>query len=264
MVIIPENGTLPSFPRSSVINFHRLRIFHAVVRHLSFSQAAEEFNTSQPNVSRQIAKLEAELGASLFHRLGGRIALTDAGRTVYDHAQRVFEQIENMQRALHELQGLEGGYLRLAASSTPGLYLLPPQVATFQKEYPSLEISLCLTDTQEVVDLVLGNQVDLGYVEAPVMTPKLQVQPYFSDEIVPIASPENPLTALSNVKPEDLDEETLILQEQGSGTRQVVESALAHWGLKPQRVLVIRSFEGIKKTVAAGLGISFVSRHAMP
>lgn len=191
------------------------------------------------------------------------MALTDAGRTVFDHAQRVFEQIKNMQRALNELQGLERGYLRIASSSTPGLYLLPPLVATFNKEHPGLEIDLCLTNTQEVVELVLGNQADLGFIEAPVFTPKLQVQPYYSDEIVPIASPEHPLVALSNMKPEDLSKETLILQELGSGTRQVVEGALAHWGLKPQRVMVIRSCEGIKKTVAAGLGISFVSRLAI-
>ncbi len=189
--------------------------------------------------------------------------MTDAGRTVYDHSQRVFEQIQTMHRALNELQGLERGYLRLAASSTPGLYLLPPLVATFNKEHPSLEIDLYLTNTQEVIELVLGNQADLGFIEAPVMTPKLQVQPYFSDEIVPIASPGHPLVTLSKVKPEDLGNETLILQEQGSGTRQVVEDAFAHWGLNPQRVLDIRSCEGIKRTVAAGLGISFVSRLAI-
>ena len=149
------------------------------------------------------------------------------------------------------------------ASSTPGLYLLPPLVATFNKEHPDLEIDLCLTNTQEVVELVLGNQADLGFIEAPVITPKLQVQPYFSDEIVPIASPGHPLVTLSNVKQEDLGNETLILQEQGSGTRQVVEGAFSNWRFKPQRVLVIRSCEGIKRTVATGLGISFVSRLAI-
>jgi len=91
------------------MNFHRLRVFYAVARRLSFSRAAEELYTSQPNVSRHIARLEAELGVSLFHRLGTQVALTDAGRMVYDYAQRVFELTEGLQRTLNELKGLGAG-----------------------------------------------------------------------------------------------------------------------------------------------------------
>jgi DNA-binding transcriptional LysR family regulator len=245
------------------MNFHRLRVFREVARHLSFSRAAEELYTSQPNVSRHIAKLEAELGVTLFHRLGTRVALTDAGRMVYDYAQRVFELTEGLHRALNELRGLERGYLRLGASSTPGLYLLPPMVAGFQRRHPGLEIALHLANTQEVVGKVLGNEVDLGFVEAPVTTPGVQVQPYTRDVLVPIAAPDHPLTAVPRVKPEDLAQETLVLREEGSGTRQVLEEALARWGVRPHRVLVINGCEGVKRAVAAGLGISFVSHHAI-
>lgn len=240
-----------------------MSVFHAVARHLSFSQAAEEFNTSQPNISRHIAKLEAELGESLFHRFGGRVALTDAGRIVFDHAQRVFEQINNMNRALNELQGLKGGYLRLAASSTPGIYLLPPIVADFQRTHPDLEISLYLANTQAVVDQLIGNQVDLGFVEAPVKLPKIQIQPYLPDELVPVISSRHRLAQVSDITPADLYQETFVLQEEGSGTRSLIEEAFNHWGHQLQRVLVIRNVEGIKRAVAAGLGISFISRNAI-
>lgn len=245
------------------MDFHRLRVFYTVARRLSFSQAAEDLYTSQPNVSRHIAKLEAELGVSLFHRLGTRVALTDAGRTVYDYAQRMFELTEGLQRALNELKGLERGYLRLGAASTLGLYLLPPLVADFQEEHPGLEITLHLANTQAVVEQVLGNQVDLGFVEAPLTAPGVQLQPYAVDELVPIAAPAHPLATAPTVTPEDLARETLVLREEGSGTRQVVEEALTHWGVKPRRVLVINGCEGVKRAVAAGLGVSFISRHAI-
>jgi len=245
------------------MDFHRLRIFHTVARHRSFSRAAEELYTSQPNVSRHIAKLEAELGVSLFHRLGTRVALTDAGRIVYDYAQRMFELTEGLQRALNELKGLERGYLRLGASSTPGTYLLPPLVAAFQREHPGLEISLHLTNTAEVVERVLANRVDLGFVEGPVVELGVQVQPYAQDTLVPIAASDHPLAAAATVTPEDLASQTLVLREEGSGTRQVVEGALARWGVQPRRVLVIHGCEGVKRAVAAGLGVSFVSHHAV-
>jgi len=245
------------------MNFHRLEVFHAVARRRSFSRAAEDLYTSQPNVSRHIAKLEAELGVRLFHRLGMRVALTDAGRMVFDYAERVFELTEELQRALNELKGLERGYLRLGASSTPGLYLLPPVVASFQQEHQGLEITLQLTNTQGVLEQALSNQVDLGFVEASVTVPGVQLQPYTTDELVPIAALAHPLVVAPTVTPEDLDGETLVLREEGSGTRQVVEEALVRWGVRPNRVLVINGCEGVKRAVAAGLGLSFVSHHAI-
>jgi len=249
--------------KALLVDFHRLRVFYTVARCLSFSRAAEELYTSQPNVSRHIARLEADLDARLFHRLGTRVALTDAGRMVYDYAQRVFELTERLQRALNELKGLECGYLRLGASSTPGTYLLPPLVAAFQRKYPGLEISLQLTNTAGVVDQVLVNRVDLGFVEAPVVVPGVQVQPYMQDSLVPIAAPDHPLATVAPVTPQDLAGQTLVLREEGSGTRRMVEEALARWGVQPRRVLIIHGCEGVKRAVAAGLGVSFVSHHAI-
>jgi DNA-binding transcriptional LysR family regulator len=240
------------------VNFHRLRVFRAVARQRSFTRAAEALYTSQPNVSRHVAQLEAELGTILFHRLGNTVELTDAGRIVYDYAHQVFALTESMRRALSELEGLERGYLRLGASSTPGHFLLPPIVASFQKMHPGLEITLQITNTQGVVERVLNSQVDMGFVESPVTTRGLQAQPYTTDELVPIAAPSHPLAHLPVVRPEDLCRETLVLREEGSGTRQVVEEVLSRWKVQPRRVLIINGCEGVKQVVAAGLGVSFV------
>ncbi|MFQ5856691.1 MAG: LysR substrate-binding domain-containing protein [Anaerolineae bacterium] len=261
------------------MNFHRLRVFYTVARHLSFSRAAEELYTSQPNVSRHIAKLETELGVSLFHRLGTQVALTDAGRMVYDYAQRVFELTEGLQRALNEQKGLERGYLRLGASSTPGLYLLPPHLASFRARYPGLEVTLHLGNSREIVARVLSHALDLGFVavtepfdaaqdrhgrsEGHTRVAGLQVRPFATDELVFIAPMGHRLAGQAELEPQNLADETLIWREQGSGTREAMEAVLSRLGIQPARSLELRGCEGVKRAVAAGLGISFVSKHAV-
>ena len=245
------------------MNFHRLKVFHTVARLGSFSRAAEELYTSQPNVSKQVRQLEAELGTSLFHRLGSGIELTDAGRAVYRYAQQVFDLTVEMQRTLAELEGLERGYLRLGASSTPGLYLLPEVIAGFGRRYPGLEVSLSISNSSQVVDQILAGKLDLGFVGGFVEVAGLQVQPFVHDELVLIAPAEHRLARQTGISAEELVAETFIVREAGSGTCQTMEVALETLGIKPQRALEMNGCEAVKRAVAAGLGLSFVSRYAI-
>ncbi len=245
------------------MDFLRLQVFYTVARRLSFSQAADELSTSQPNVSKHVRQLERELRVTLFHRLGTRVALTDAGRIVYDYAQRVFDLTDGMRRALAELEGLERGRLRLGASSTPGLYVLPQAIASFRQRYAGLEISLHIANTQRVVDEVLADALDLGFIGAEAMQPGIQIQPYLTDEVVLIVPPGHILARSRQVAREALEGETFIFRERGSGTRWVMEAILARLGVVPRRTMEVASCEGVKRAVAAGLGISFVSRRAI-
>jgi len=238
-------------------------VFYAVARYRSFSRAAEALHTSQPNVSRHIRQLERELGTELFRRLGRSIALTDAGRIVYDRAERIFAQVTEMRRALAELEGLERGYLRLGASSTPGLYLLPQVVAAFQRCHPGLKISLHLGNSRGVVEQVLADRVDLGFVGGYVESAGLQVQPFATDEVALVAPADHPLGGCRDVEPAQLHGETFIVRETGSATRQVTEEALDRLGIVPRRTLEMNSCEAVKRAVAAGLGVSFISRYAI-
>lgn len=245
------------------MNFYRLKAFHTVARLENFSRAAEELYTSQPNVSKHVRQLETELGVSLFHRLGGSIELTDAGRIVYRYAQQVFDLTTEMQRALAELEGLERGSLRLGASSTPGLYLLPEMMAAFNHRYPNLQVSLSISNSSQIVEEILSRTLDLGFVGGFVETRGLQVQPFVSDEIVLIAAKEHRLVAQTDVSAEELASEIFIVREAGSGTCRVMDDALEFLGIKPQRTLEMNGCEAVKRAVAAGLGLSFVSRYAI-
>ncbi len=245
------------------MNFQRLKVFHTVAQLRSFSRAAEELYTSQPNVSKHVRQLEVELGVSLFHRLGGGIELTDAGRAVYHYAQQVFDLTGEMQRTLAELEGLERGYLCLGASSTPGLYLLPEMIAAFNRRHPNLEVTLSIGNSSQVVDKMLTGKIDLGFVGGFVELAGLQVQPFVSDEMVLITPPRYRLAGANEGAAEELAAETFITREVGSGTHQAMEAALATLDIKPRRTLEMNGCEAVKRAVAAGLGLSFVSRYAI-
>ncbi len=245
------------------MNFHRLKVFYLVARLESFSRAAEELYTSQPNVSKHVHQLEAELGVSLFHRLGGSIELTEAGRAVYRYAQQVFDQTTELQRTLAELEGLARGYLRLGASSTPGLYWLPEVIATFGQRYLGLEVSFSIGNSQQVVDEVLAGKLDLGFVDSFSETVGLQRQPFGRDEVVLIAPPRHRLAGQADITAAELAGETFVVREPGSGIRQAMERLMASLGLSPPRTLEMPSGEAVKRAVAAGLGLSFVSRSAI-
>jgi DNA-binding transcriptional LysR family regulator len=244
------------------LNLHRLRVFHAVARRESYSRAAEDLRISQPAVSKHVLDLEEELETRLFHRLGRRIVLTEAGRLMADYAQRIFLLADEARRALEELHGLERGALRLGASSTPGNYLLPKALAAFRTRHPRLELSLDILASREVVERVIRQELDLGFVGAT-FAADLHVQPYVEDELVLVLRPGHPLATLRSILREALEKETFILRDVASGTRRVAEEELKARGITVRRVLELRSVEAIKQAVAEGLGVSFISRFAV-
>ncbi|MCL4370833.1 MAG: LysR substrate-binding domain-containing protein [Chloroflexi bacterium] len=244
------------------MNLYRLRIFLAVARRLSYSRAAEDLFISQPAVSRHVASLEKELGVQLLGQSGNRVFLTETGRLVYGYAQRLFDVEEELGRALAEMANLGRGYLRLGASSTPGVYLLPPVVAAFQELYPEIEVSLLVTNSQEVETRVLGGELDLGFVGMS-FQPGVQILPYTRDRLVIVAPPSHPLASEATVPLERLRSERFLLREPGSGTRRVLEEELERHGFRLFRVMELAGCEAVKRGVMAGMGIAAVSGYSV-
>jgi DNA-binding transcriptional LysR family regulator len=245
------------------MDFLRLSVFRAVARQQSFSRAADDLYLSQPAVSKHIRQLEAELGVRLFQRLGNRVELTDAGRILLDYAQRVSVLTEEVRHVLAELEGLQRGHLRVGASTTAGLYLLPEVLARFQKKYPGMEATLTIANSADIMRRVLGGEVELGFVGAPAEAPGLQARPFTEDQIVLIVPAGHRLLQHRTFSKEIFAEETLIMREAGSSTRQIVETHLAQLGAKPGRVMEMSGCEAAKRAVAAGLGVAFISRRAV-
>ena len=245
------------------MNFHHLHIFHTVARLGSFSRAAEELSVSQPAVSIQVKELEKSLGSTLLHRMRKGLELTDTGSAVFSYTQRIFSLAEEMTSAVQDIQGLKSGRLTIGSSTTPGEYILPWVIGQFQKQFPGVDVSLSISNTRSVLEMIRNRELDLGMAGAPVSQRGLNSFPYVFDEIVIIAAPTHPLISRDGVRLRDLEGERFILREQGSATRQTAESCLADHDVSIKVVMELGSNEAVKGAVAAGLGLGMVSGFAI-
>lgn len=246
------------------MNLHHLRVFLAVARRRSYSQAARELFISQPTVSQQVQKLEKELGLNLFDQLGKKIYPTEAGEILYNYAEKIFALVTEAQSALDELTGLENGRLSLGASTTPGIYLLPGVLGGFKKSFPRAKVHLEISNTHKVVEAVLANRLDLGIVgEEFALHPELNIKHLLKDELILITAPEHPLAGTKKARPERLAKETFIMREQGSSTGLLITETLRAKSIQPDVAMNLDNIEAVKQAVAANLGISFVSRYAI-
>jgi DNA-binding transcriptional LysR family regulator len=241
----------------------RLKVFRAVAQHLNFRRAAEQLFLTQPAVTLQIKALESELGLRLFDRTGGKIALTQQGSVMLDYANRLVSLASEAEEALCRSDNSISGELALGASTTIAQYVLPRLLGAFQNEYPKIQFSLRSGNTGEVVRWLLDGRVALGLIEGPARERGVRTEPFMEDELVlitPLSLEPGPLA------PAQLVSTNLLMREQGSGSRHVVELALerASFRLKAfKKVMELDSTEAIKSAVEAGLGIGFVSRWAI-
>lgn len=242
------------------MNLNHLSIFRAVAEEGGVSRGAERLMISQPAVSKQLRQLEQSLGVALFDRLPGGVKLTTAGELLLGYAKRLFAIEAEAERAIEQYRGLRRGRLAIGASMTVGVYLLPEYVASFRADHPDIELRWEIANTHHIQQMLLDGALDLGLTEGFVESPELVAGVFWTDELVPIARPDHPLAHQPQVTLEAFMREPLILREVGSGTREVIEQALADRGYENiTPVVSIASTEAIKRAVAAGLGVGIVS-----
>ena len=246
-----------------IVDARGLEVFLSVAKHLNYTRAGEEVNLSQPSVSVRIRQLENELGVKLFEQLGKKVALTEAGLVLIPHARRVVTSIEDAQHAIDELQGLERGTLKIGASTTPGMYLVPEVIARFNESYPKVEIHLGIKDTREIEEGVVRNEFDFGLVGGHLVADEVDTIPWLTDQLVLVVAPRHPLAKKKSIKSADLQKEKFILREVGSATRAAVSNQLQNAGLEIESLMEMENPESIKKAVQSGLGIAFISTYAV-
>jgi len=241
----------------------RLKVFRAVAEHLNFRKAAEQLFLTQPAVTLQIKALESDLGVRLFDRTGGKITLTPPGSVLFDYANELASIAADAERQLGCSEGSVYGELVLGASTTIAQYVLPRLLGAFQSEYPRIQFSFHSGNTSEVVRCLLDGKVQLGLIEGPARERGVRTEPFMEDELVLIVPP---LFETNRLRPAQFLATSLLMREQGSGSRRVVELALGKAGFKLRAfktVMELDSTEAIKSAVEAGLGIGFVSRWAI-
>jgi DNA-binding transcriptional LysR family regulator len=240
-----------------------LQIFLSVSKHLNYTRAGEEINLSQPSVSVRIHQLESELRVKLFEQLGKKVVLTDAGQLLVPYANRVIAAVDDAHHAVDELQGLERGSLRIGASTTPGMYLVPQVVARFKRSHPKIDIHLRIKDTREVEDGVLNNEFDFGFVGGHLAAAEVSAHAWLTDELLLVVSPDHRLRNKKTVRKQDLEGESFIVRESGSATRATIVTQLQQANFELETVIEMENPESIKKAVQSGLGIAFISKFAI-
>jgi DNA-binding transcriptional LysR family regulator len=249
--------------RLAEITPDRLHTFLAVARLESFTSAARDVYLSQPAVSRQIAALEKALGVSLFDRLGKRALLTAVGRGLLPEFRRILGDLKLVEETVKGLEVGSRGTLRIGASSTPGLYVIPPILARFQRRFPAVEIDYVVSNTKRVEEMVIENALDVGFVGGSVSDPTLVVERIMQDEVVCFVARMHPLASRSRVTAADVGRETLVMREEGSSTGRLFKSWILAGGGRIGRVIDLGCPEAIKTIVAAGLGVGCLSRLAL-
>ena len=242
---------------------HGLALFAAVVEHGSMTAAAEAEDLSQPAISAQVKALEAYFGGPLLRRTGRGVAPTPAGELVADYARRIVALVDELRRAVADLEGLAAGRLVIGASSTVGEQLLPAHLGRFHRAYPGVEIALKIGNTDEITNLVLDRALDFALVGREPGHPELLAEPRFADQVVAFLAPGDPLLRRSPLTPADLSGRQFVMREHGSATRELAEQCLRRWGCVPGHVVELGSNEAVKRAVEAGLGVGLLSTHAI-
>lgn len=244
------------------MTIEQLRIFVAVASTLHVTRAARDLGLTQSAASSAIAALEARYSIKLFHRVGRRVELTEAGQIFLAEARSVLARAAAAEQALDDLSGLARGSLRIHASQTIANYWLPPFLFRWRATYPGIALALSIGNTAQVAAAVLGGGADLGFVEGDVAEPALARETVAGDRLLLVVGASHSWAKTRKIRPRQLLDTDWVLREPGSGTRSEFEAALRRHDIAPQRLSValeLPSNELVRAAVEAGAGATVIS-----
>ncbi|MDM7322823.1 MAG: LysR family transcriptional regulator [Gammaproteobacteria bacterium] len=231
--------------------------FLAVAEQASFSLAAEQLHLTQPAISKRIAQLEAELGVTLFDRLGRRVALTEAGRALRPVAERILSDVREMHQVIANLSREVSGPLSVVTSHHIGLRRLPPILRDFTRSYRRVRLDIAFMDSEQACQAVERGMFELGVVTLPLRpSPLLECIPLWEDRLVIAVAREHPLAAQACVSLEQLGAHPAILPAVGTYTRTIIEAPILQRHGALDVILETNYLETIRTMVAIGLGWS--------
>jgi DNA-binding transcriptional LysR family regulator len=244
------------------VTFRQLRLFQAFADSGSVSAAARAMHVTQPTASMQLKDVAQSVGLPLFDVVGKKIFLTDVGRELAATARAVAQAWDAFEQGVDAVKGLSRGKLRVAVVST-AKYFMPRLVGSFCKKHPAIDVSLQILNRDGVVQRLRENQDDLYIMSMPPVDMDLGDEVFMPNPLVVIAPTSDPLAKRKLVPLHELLQRRFILREKGSGTRMAGDQYFRQMKFRPDVRLELGSNEAIKESVAGGLGIGVVSRHAL-
>ena len=212
----------------------RHEVFFEVANLLSFTKASQVLNLSQPAISKHIKALEETYKTSLFERIGGSIKLTEPGRILLNHLRHAREIRIRLEYELstHQDEYNAKGELRLGASTTVTLYIIPEILSAFRRKYPNVHITLLNRNSENVLSALGNNEIDLGIIEGQTKTTSVKYRYFLSDEVIAVCSPKSELWFRESITLSELKNYPVALRERGSGTLASVKAALEERNFK--------------------------------
>ena len=239
----------------------KLRAFCTVAKLNSISEAAKQLNYTQPAISAQIRDLENIFKVKLLERVGRGIRVSESGRIILPYAERLLRDYDSINAAIPQALDPDRGYIRLGASSLPGVHLVPQLLADFGRSFPEICFSLSIEKANRIEKMILDRQIDAGFIgrKSPRSPrPSLEEHLLMNDRLVVIVAPANRLADRHELSVEDLAFEPLILPSRDMLTRRSVEERFHHLGLALDLAFEVNNTEAIKRMVAHNLGASIL------
>ncbi|XER05877.1 HTH-type transcriptional regulator CysL [Sporomusa rhizae] len=233
-------------------------IFLCVCDEGNMTAAAKKLHIAQPSVSQAIGELEKYYNIRLFERLGRKLFITLAGEKLLTYARYIVNLNKEAEAAMREIH--HNSTIQIGASVTVGTCMLPGIILAFNTGKPKVKVISLVSNTKIIEEMLLVDQLDIGIIEGKIHSPEIVCVPFMSDELVLVSDTSHPLAKKGTVELSELNNMPFIVREEGSGTRELFESVMASHGINWEVAGVYNNAEAIKHTVAAGLGISVMSR----
>ncbi|QTL99880.1 LysR family transcriptional regulator [Iocasia frigidifontis] len=240
------------------MSLRQLRIFIFVCKTGSMTKTAEELYMTQPAVSQTILDLEDSLNVRLFDRIKNSLVLTNTGEILLEYSQKIIHLMEETEDVIDRIVNIKQGGLRIGASMTIGTYLLPEILNGFRERFSGVDLPLIVDNTVLIVNKILNNELDLALVEGPINSPDIIVEPYCEDSLSLVCSVEHHWSQRDYIDPAEIEGEKLIIREEGSGTRDLIQNTFLQHNVLYNIAHTINNFEAIKKAVSANIGISLI------
>src|SRR6185312_10160768 len=241
------------------MDFDQLETFQEVARLSSFSRAAEKRFRTQPAISSQIRSLEEEIGAKILDRSGGKVSLTASGKLFLKYVEDTLEARRAIFTAIAETERVPRGEIIVGANEGTCLHILPEVFADFKKQYPDVAVNIKRADYAKILESVIDNSVDFGFVSLPVTDNRLTVVLIHRDELIAIAPPHHAVAKMKSVTLAEVANYPLLVPKVGH-TRDALENLFHERRLKPRYSMELDSSELLKRFVAVDVGVGFISR----
>ena len=245
------------------MELHQLRYFCAVAETGSFSRAAEQSHVAQPSLSQQILKLEDELGARLFDRLGRTVRLTELGKTFLPRARAVLRELEAAKGDVRERKDSISGPLSIGVIPTVAPYFLPPHLTLFTRQFPQVQVTVVEEITPVLLERLRGSRVDVALLALPIRGHEFDAFPLLTERLFAALPNKHPLANRRSVALKDLRKESFLLLRDGHCFRDNALAACDRARVNPQIVFESGQFSSILGMVGTGMGVSIVPEMAI-